>query len=679
MFFWTGHIAPPKPVSPQVLRRAYTLSAVIFGCLSLGHLACADSLVPELQRTAVAATFEVVLPKPAKESLTYDRPWQDLLPFKIRSDKYVPIGTAFSVGEGRYVTAMHVLLATLGDSRGEPLLRDANGHVYAIEQILKGSVEKDFALFTLATRPASEAALEIEEHPQINEAVYAVGNALGEGIVAREGNYVSNTPEDENGRWQWLRFSAPISGGNSGGPLLNARGKVIGIVRAKRSSENTLNFAVPIALAMKGPDALVEADTRTVSTFAVFDKSKVSQFKLDIPAPKTFSDFAAAYMKAAGGFGSRQLQDLIAENENETFPHGDGSMRILHSSYERPLPGIVTQSGNGVWTIEQPRYAQTDFGDGGWQESGTFKGYTFYYRRKPDRVTSSSWYSDPVLPKELALKSAPGTIHIDAQNVRILSLGKPESDTLYTDAWGRIWQTRLWRVNSSFVNGWAIEFDLPVPGGYVGFQGELSNIGRDEQIDRMKLLTEFVVTSYDGTLEQWNDFLSRTALLPKTLAGTTLHADYGHSFAFNDMLVAFSYDAELQKISADSRVRIDFGFVADGGGHVTLRPSGVDAYNKDDQTDVGVFRHVSPEKASSAEAFNEWDKRVRHGHPYDAIAVLSNGRQSISTTLAAGDVNVDSRVVFTFRYRAGGGVPQEIMKAKLDLLTKAAKVADTAM
>ncbi len=57
-----------------------------------------------------AATYEVVVPKPVKESLTYEKPLPlDLLPYAQRKDNYYPIGTAFAIAPDRFVSAGHVL------------------------------------------------------------------------------------------------------------------------------------------------------------------------------------------------------------------------------------------------------------------------------------------------------------------------------------------------------------------------------------------------------------------------------------------------------------------------------------------------------------------------------------------------------------------------------------------
>ncbi len=653
--------------------RMARVGAALICVLLVCRAVVAVPLDVDVQRKVQQATFEVVVPKPAKESATFDKPWENLIPYKVRSDHYLPVGTAFSIGHGRYVTAMHVLFAVFGDTRGEPLLRDAGGNVYPIGQIVKGSADKDFVVFTLAKAPSTAAAFDIEEKPQLNETVYAVGNALGEGIVVREGNYTSDTPEDENGRWQWLRFSAPISGGNSGGPLLDDKGRVIGIVRAKRVSENTLNFAVPIALVTGAADGVVQVDSRVVTGVAVFEKTRTAQFKADIPMPKSFAEFSAAYMKSVDDFNARQLHDLLAENAGETFPHGSGSEKLLRALYQRNLPGVIVQNGSGTWTIDAPRYARLDLGNEGWQDAASFKGELIYHRHKPEDIDQAKWYADPQLVKELVLKSSPSTIHVNAENAKVLSFGKPDEDSTFTDVWGRVWQVCIWHVTSWFTSNWLVEFDLPVPDGHVGFERNLGALGRSGQIERMKLLTGFLAVSYEGTLAQWNGFLAQKALLPKALAQPVLHVDYGRSFAFDGRRVTFSYGPELQKIDQGSRLRLDFGFIPDARGAV-LDIAGVAAYDREEKTEVGVFRHGAPAQSAGEDAKNEWDKRLHHRHPYDAVAVSANDRQSISTIFGKPDPQPAPGVLYTFQYRAENGTAQDAMKAKLDLLLKNAKV-----
>lgn len=47
----------------------------------------------------------------------------------------------------------------------------------------------------------------------------------------------------------WLLFSAPVTAGSSGGPVLNSRGEVIGLVMGAYDRGNGLNLAAPISVA----------------------------------------------------------------------------------------------------------------------------------------------------------------------------------------------------------------------------------------------------------------------------------------------------------------------------------------------------------------------------------------------------------------------------------------------
>lgn len=659
------------------MQKTFAAAARIGVAAGLGLQFCVGALAgpldADVQRKVREATFEVVMPKPVQQSVTYDKPWEELLPFQVRADKYVSIGTAFAIGPNQYATAMHVLVGTFGDSRGEPMLRDAAGHLYPIAQVTKGSADQDFAVFTLDKQPEGTGFLALNDRPELNGTVYAVGNALGEGIVMREGNYTSDTPEEESGRWKWMRFSAPISGGNSGGPLIDAKGNVIGIVRAMRTSENTLNIAVPAALVKSAPDGRVSADSRAVTGFSVFDKTRAGRFKADIAAPKGFGELSAAYMKAVDDFNTAQLSGLLADNAAETFPRGGGSTRLLHGIYERSAPGIVVQDGNGNWLVSQPTYTRLDLGHEGWQDSANFKGHLVFHRHKPDDIDQAKWYSDARMAREVVLKASPATIHINAENAKVVSLGAPAEDSLFTDSWGRVWQVRAWHVTTWFGSDWLVEFDLPVPDGSVGFESRVSSLGRNAQIQRMKLLTDFFAVSYDGKFSQWQRFLAQRNLLPKPLAASVLQVDYGRSFAFDDRRVAFSYGPELQKIDPGSRLRLDFAFIGEPSGAL-LDIAGIVAYNTGDRTEVDVFRRGAPAAASSEAAKTDWSKRLRHAHPYDAVALTANDKQMISTIYGAADAQSAPDVLYTFQYRAETGTPQDQMKAKLDLLMQQAKV-----
>lgn len=195
----TAEIAACKSGQQCLLAAA---SLTIFAALVVAP-AGAEPLKPAVERTVRAATFEVVVPKIAEgASVQYERPllW-DLLPYTVRTDPYLSIGTAFAIGPNQFLTAAHVFAGLVGSGYGEPRLRASNGKVLEIDQVLKFSGHEDFILFSLRDPPAMEP-LVIEANAELNSEVHAVGNALGEGVVIRSGLLTSETPEQQDGRWR---------------------------------------------------------------------------------------------------------------------------------------------------------------------------------------------------------------------------------------------------------------------------------------------------------------------------------------------------------------------------------------------------------------------------------------------------------------------------------------------
>ena len=149
--------------------------------------------------------------------------------------------------------------------------------------MLKYSNHEDFVVFTVSGAPAV-TPLATNTAAALDDPVFAVGNALGEGIVIRDGLLTSLTPEAQDGRWKWLRFSAAASPGNSGGPLLDSQGRVIGLVARKSPNEN-LNFALPIDRVLNATDKTGIFETReSFGITKVLRGTIVADYQADLPA-----------------------------------------------------------------------------------------------------------------------------------------------------------------------------------------------------------------------------------------------------------------------------------------------------------------------------------------------------------------------------------------------------------
>ena len=131
----------------------------VLGVLSFYLTACAGlsgapprdtSLAPRVMETISQAVYEVVVPKPSKDSLEYEKPLPlELLPYSVRTDKYYSVGTAFAISPTEFVSAEHVMKLGSGSQYKEVFLRDREGKVHSIEKILKYSKNRDFVVFSL--------------------------------------------------------------------------------------------------------------------------------------------------------------------------------------------------------------------------------------------------------------------------------------------------------------------------------------------------------------------------------------------------------------------------------------------------------------------------------------------------------------------------------------------------
>ena len=107
----------------------------------------------------------------------------------------------------------------------------------------------DLAIIKLSSMPRLAAALSFASSDAKNgETVFAIGNSLGEGTCITRG-IVSDKLRDVNGK-KFIMTDCAVNGGNSGGPLFNAQGLVIGTITLQGRTHNGadaegMNYAIP--------------------------------------------------------------------------------------------------------------------------------------------------------------------------------------------------------------------------------------------------------------------------------------------------------------------------------------------------------------------------------------------------------------------------------------------------
>jgi len=178
-------------------------------------------------------------------------PWQ-IFPDVPRRQREEGIGSGFLIrSDGLLVTNHHVV------SGAESLRVSIEGMSAAIEARVIGSDPRsDIALLKIdAPRPLPVLPLGNSDSLQIGAWVVAIGNPFGltavatKGIVSGKGRALGDLPAFRNGYFDFIQTDAAIDLGNSGGPLINLRGEVVGINTAINSRARGIGFAVPVDLA----------------------------------------------------------------------------------------------------------------------------------------------------------------------------------------------------------------------------------------------------------------------------------------------------------------------------------------------------------------------------------------------------------------------------------------------
>ena len=132
----------------------------------------------------------------------------------------------------------------------------ANGDSYDAT-LVGGEQENDIAVLKVDAGNLQTVTLGDSDALNVGENVYAIGNPLGELTFTFTGGYVSakdrSVTMSDGTVMNMLQTDTAINNGNSGGPLFNEYGQVIGIVSAKLSSSSSseasvegLGFAIPI-------------------------------------------------------------------------------------------------------------------------------------------------------------------------------------------------------------------------------------------------------------------------------------------------------------------------------------------------------------------------------------------------------------------------------------------------
>jgi tetratricopeptide (TPR) repeat protein len=219
------------------VKRSIPCLAFVVSLFAFLQVAQGQSSVPEPKSLDKASNAEslpelVRRVKPSVVSvLTYDAKGEPLIS-----------GTGFFVRPGEVVTNMHVIKNA---HRVEIHTLEGKGRTYPVAGALAVDDEADLALLRVELPADRFKPLNLTTSaPDEGEPVFLIGNPLRlEGSVS-DGIVSAIREVPDLGRI--IQITAPVSHGNSGSPLFNMRGQVIGIVTVKVTNGQNINLALGV-------------------------------------------------------------------------------------------------------------------------------------------------------------------------------------------------------------------------------------------------------------------------------------------------------------------------------------------------------------------------------------------------------------------------------------------------
>ena len=135
-------------------------------------------------------------------------------------------------------------------------------------EVVGGDPLTDVAVIKIDATDLSAIPLGNSDSISVGQWVLAIGNPLGDaftftvtaGIVSARGRLLRGLQSSNWGIQDFIQTDAAINRGNSGGPLVNVRGEVVGINSAIASETGFYSgygFAIPINLAQRVADQLI--------------------------------------------------------------------------------------------------------------------------------------------------------------------------------------------------------------------------------------------------------------------------------------------------------------------------------------------------------------------------------------------------------------------------------------
>lgn len=254
-------------------------------------------------------------------------------------------GSGFIITEDGYILTNYHVISYAAQGNYAITVMTYDGTSYTAK-IVGVDSSNDIAVLKIDATELTPVTFGDSDEMSVGDTVYAVGNPLGELQFTMTTGHVSAldrtiTTDEGSVPINMFQIDAAVNSGNSGGPVYNDAGQVIGIVTAKYSSTGVegLGFAIPINDAVNLANELMENGVVTnkvqlgITTQTV--PASVAQYYNMVEGAYVYSVNAGSCAEKAG----LQIGDIITAVGGKAVASSDALKAALRSF----APGDTTE------------------------------------------------------------------------------------------------------------------------------------------------------------------------------------------------------------------------------------------------------------------------------------------------------------------------------------------------
>lgn len=306
-------------------------------------------------------------------------------------------GSGFVISEDGYILTNYHVVEDAYTGGYEVKVMFYDGSTYTAE--IKGfDRNNDIAVLKIDATGLDAAELGSSDSLYVGDTVYAVGNPLGELSYSMTSGMVSATDRlitTEEGTMTMFQIDAAVNEGNSGGPVYNTSGQVVGVVTAKSNEDGTegLGFAIPIDDAVRIANSVISGE-RSLDAETGDAYLGITPADVDSMAAQYYGFPEGAYVRtvtegSAAEKAGIKVGDIITQLDGYDIGSSDElRQELLFHSAGETVDIVVWRSGEyltlSITFDQKPADSSTDSGSqttqqpvnpsGGWQDGSFYFG-----------------------------------------------------------------------------------------------------------------------------------------------------------------------------------------------------------------------------------------------------------------------------------------------------------------